>query len=163
MFGDIILECTHVFSWYDTTISYRCLFTPEVVSQHQIMVCYMVGTVQPLPLFGWGAWTVLQFTFERCLHNTISPLWREKISQFLTLSAFKRQCALVIEKVSHLSTVPPWIINIEYTGAPLRFKGRRRRGEGEREDVAFNKLVVCSTSWLSAWFNQMKTYRESRG
>lgn len=44
--------------------------------------------------------------------------------------SLERQCcALVIEKVSHLSTVPPWIINIEYTGAPLRFKGRRR-GEG---------------------------------
>lgn len=76
--------------------------------------------------------------------------------------SLERQCcALVIEKVSHLSTVPPWIIHIEYTGAPLRFKGRKK-GEGEREDVAFLKLAVYSTSWLITWFNQMKTYRGSR-
>lgn len=56
-------------------------------------------------------------------------------SVFFTLSAWRSQCcALVIEQVSHLSTVPPRIINIEHTGARLRFRGvMRRGGHGEEK------------------------------
>ena len=83
---------------------------------------------------------------------------KDEESVFFTLSAWRRQCcALVIEQVSHLSTVPAWIINIECAGAGLRFKGdggRLTKGGEKREGehTLFTRRLTGTT-----WPNQRQT------